>query len=273
MSIFGIDLLDGIGFGRYVSDDESTNRGEQQRDSESRAVSPFSFDDILLEQSSAAAPPAWIEVDNSDVLEVSQDEISVEGITILSSVPSSQVSPPMSPAASAGILATSAHAPPDSASWSISTTPSLYFGNSSKSSLSLLSLHPSSLASSELETLSPRDSAVSLRHTPSVFTRVAERHLALPSHENNRLWYSDFSDEDWDRFQARTSEILSALGETVDDRMVAQLIQQEEYFFWSEEAKRVREMQRRNLRHAILLCGETALLVALSIAGFRWSRH
>jgi hypothetical protein len=335
-SFFGFNLLDGFPSNRFSSSESFSDGGGRGRaESDSFGSFPNSPDEALTHppawirvtaahEGGAEAAPTATGIRNGMDVELSsatdhdnegvssfvsfsstsigdEDDLSVsaEGVTILSSVPSSRASPPL-PA-----LTTSHHIVPlkgpnqfavdiDSSMLSLATTESLYYDRP----MTLLSMHSSSLASSlgdltlrstvalESIPLGSHDhveadaaSLVSIPLNPisTVNERLPERGaLVVPRQEPQATdrppcWFSRLSTEDdWDKFHQDVLEVLCAVKGEYDvadnERLLAQLIQQEEAAFWNDPNDNLDAvLRRRKFQKGLVLLGNAALLVAAPI--------
>jgi hypothetical protein len=82
------------------------------------------------------------------------------------------------------------------------------------------------------------------------------------------LWFEQYTDVDWDAMQHEALSILAALEDeeeiTCPDMLLAELIQQEEVFFWKqpEEVSSYSYFLTRIFRNPILLTAAAALVGA-----------
>jgi hypothetical protein len=338
-SFFGFNLLDGFPSNRFSSSDQRSEGGGGRglAESDSFGSFPNSPEEALTHPpawirvttaheggAEAAAtttgipniadgePSTTIDHDNdasSSFVSFSSTSIddeddlslSADGVTILSSVPSSRASlPPPG-------LMNSAHIIPsplthqlmvdiDSSMLSLATTESRYVDRP----MSLSSMHSSSLATSlgdltlrstvALDTFSSgsRDQveadAVSLVSIPLNSTSnaneilsndgalvVARQESHVTTHRSSSRWFSRLSTEDdWDKFHQDVLEILCAVKGEYDvadnERLLARLIQQEEAAFWNDPSdNRDAVLRRRKIQKGLVLLGNAALLVAAPV--------
>ncbi|GKY93146.1 hypothetical protein MPSEU_000282600 [Mayamaea pseudoterrestris] len=243
----------------------------------------------------------WVQVGNSALArhDIDIDDESYGGVTILSSVPSSQVS----------VLASSPHQnvtdarsdDDDDETYSIRSTQT--WTNIANSNIiltpgqqSILSLNPQSLASSMSDVSLPWSSGSSQRSvvTPEGgATTVSAISQALVCRSNAptrhpaaaAAWFERLqTEQDWDGFRHQALELLAAAAERNNatesfDVMLSRIIEQEETMFWSHNnqalASRgsgVCRLMQRLQQTGWLLLGET-LLVAATVAAFGTADH
>jgi len=295
MSLFGFDILH-LPLSRYYSGDESTAVSSHHGASEQHqeTVEPIS-DDVADDVTSP--PLQWIELDQNSLSSAPmEDEDGWEGITIMSSVPSSQVNSlsastrPVEILALSPAVASSQQQSPFSQMTfaanrnplSISTSESMFADRniwdgqsltlsrsfSLSSSLAELSLH-SSPTTTSLVTVG--DSTRRSNANASVLSIPLQQQVVsrqTPGQQQQYVWYARFNSErDWEEFKTQALELLAALDEPIEhpDQILAILIQQEEALFWEDPALRQQREQamrtKRCYKWGALVMGEVALML------------
>jgi len=284
MSFYGLDLLDSFSANRFDSDSRSSSRSRSPSDNESEIRSFFGSllrsADTSHNEGTVEPPVSWIAVDNNTGSSESEgarrtsseDDLSTDEITILSSVPSSQASAislrrtrPSTPVLSSAIQTLPQSRHEATAPFSISTTDSVYIDNVSLFSSSVLSFSPSLVESSALEEISLHTSDYESIHRQQL---IASGSLVTVRNKQKMAWYSHFSEEDWENFRQEMRVVMQALaaeGEHIEyEQQLAMLIQQEEVLFWNEENSREKRQQNENRRRCqkgAAFLGELGLFV------------
>lgn len=249
------------------------------------------------------AVSSFVSLSSSSIDDEDDFSATAEGVTILSSVPSSRASlPPPGLTNPAHSQLAPLPMPDqftvdiDSSMLSLATTQSRYYDRP----LSMSSLHSSSLASS-LGDLTLRSTSVMVSSLPEPRYPVEADAASLVSIPLNPItnevvnvnqsesralvvarqepqathrpscWFSSLSTEDdWDKFHQNVLEILCAVKGEYDvadnEKLVARLIQQEEAAFWNDpNENRDAVLRRRKMQKGLVLLGNAALLVAAPI--------
>jgi hypothetical protein len=290
MSLFGFDAssFNSVPHPIVAITEEITSHGDESVTSASR------FGQVQALVNPAMVPPTWIEVQRINRYSMEDEEDSTGGITIVSSVPSSEV-PVMlssSPMQHGGVFEDTYST--DFSASMLSTIRSTTYSHvdiptfSSLGQRSMLSMNPSSLNSSimsNMTLMSSASCAMSSLQGPledeiaSMSTIPFSQALVELSTPRQRRWFERFQcEEDWDVFYKDTVELLAAMEENdgtqiaCPDFLLSQLIEQEERLFWNGmdgdtltngvDAGIFRRLQKRGL----MLLGETLLIAATAAA-------